>query len=74
MQRAERIYEDRLRTELERSHLHAFVAIEPESGEFFLGETLSDAAAAARVKFPERRCAVLRVGHETTVHIGAAST
>jgi hypothetical protein len=73
-ERAERIYEERFRVGLERSHLHAFVAIEPDSGEYFLGRTLSEAAAAARAKYPDRPCGILRVGHEATVHIGAAAT
>ena len=71
LQRAERIYEERLRQELERSHLNFFVAIEPESGEHFLGRTLSEASASARTAYPERRTAVLRVGHRVTIHIGA---
>ena len=69
-ERAERIYADRLRVNLEQSHANTFVAIEPESGDYFLGRTLSEAAAAARVKYPDRRCGVIRVGHSTTVHIG----
>ena len=42
-ERAERFYQTRLRTDLERAHLNSFVAIEPESGTFFLGRTLSEA-------------------------------
>ena len=69
--RAEQIYEERLRSDLEKSHLHYFVAIEPDSGDHFLGRTLSEASAAARAKHPNRRCGVFRVGHDTTVHIGS---
>ena len=66
-----RIYEDRLRKDLESSHLDSFVAIEPESGDYFLGRTLSEASAAARATHPGRRTGVLRVGHEAALHIGA---
>jgi hypothetical protein len=69
-ERAERYYQERLRTDLERSHLNSFVAIEPESGDYFLGRTLSEASAAARVAHPNRRCCVLRVGHSVALHIG----
>lgn len=69
--RANRLYQERLRTKLERSHLNSFVAIEPESGDFFLGRTLSEASAAASIVHPDRRCCVLRVGHPVTLHIGA---
>lgn len=71
MQKVTGIYEDRLRKDLEREHLHSFVAIEPESGDHFLGRTLSEAAAAAHTAHPDRRCGVLRVGHRATIHIGA---
>ena len=74
LQRAERIYEDRLRQELERTHPNYFVAIEPESGEYFLGRTLSEASAAARRAHPQRRTAVLRVGHRVTIDIGGFPT
>lgn len=72
-QRAERFYQERLRTDLERSHLNSFVAIEPESGDFYLGRTLSEASAAASAAHPDRRCCVLRVGHPVAIHIGAGS-
>ena len=71
MQKVNAIYEDRLRKDLERTHLNSFFAIEPESGDFYLGRTLSEAAAAAHAAHPDRRSGVLRVGHQATVHIGA---
>jgi hypothetical protein len=69
--RGQRIYDERLRADLERTHPDFFVAIEPDSGDFFLGRTLSEASAAAHAVHPERRSCVLRVGHRVTVHIGA---
>lgn len=71
MATVKRIYEDRLRKDLESTHLDAFIAIEPESGDFFLGRTLSEASAAARAVHPNRRTGVLRVGHEAALHMGA---
>jgi hypothetical protein len=71
--RAERFYQDRLRTDLERTHLNSFVAIEPESGNFFLGRTLSEASAAASAAHPDRRCCVLRIGPSVALHLGAGS-
>jgi hypothetical protein len=72
-ERAERFYQERLRADLERTHLNSFVAIEPESGDFFLGRTLSEASAAASAAHPDRRCCVLRIGHPVALHIGAGS-
>lgn len=74
VRRAEQIYEERLRAELERTHRDFFVAIEPDSGEHFLGRTLSDASAAAYAVHPDRRTFVLRVGHRVTVQMGAGKT
>jgi hypothetical protein len=67
---AKRIYEDRLRTSLEQSHMNEFVAIEPISGEHFLGRTLSEAIGASRLKYPDRLTHALRVGHKAAVHFG----
>lgn len=67
---ARRIYEEQLRERLEKSHLDAFVAIEPVSGDHFLGQTLSEAIGAARTKYPDRLAHALRVGHRAAIHFG----
>lgn len=67
---AKRIYESQFRDLLEQSHLHEFVAIEPVSGEYFLGRTLSDAIGASRKKYPDRLAHALRVGHKAAIHFG----
>lgn len=69
-EQARRIYEERLRDSLEQSHLNEFVAIEPVSGEHFLGRTLSEAIGASRVKYPNRLAHALRIGHKATIHFG----
>lgn len=69
-ERAERIYRNQLQADLERAHRNSFVAIEPESGAYYLGKTLSEASAAASAAHPDRRCCVLRVGHPVALHIG----
>ena len=73
-QKAERIYEDSLKETLERTHPGQFVAIEPASGDYFLGLTLSEAIAAARKAHAERLPHVLRVGHRSTIHIGVCES
>ena len=70
IERAKRIYAERLQAELESKHLNRFVAIEPESGEHFLGATFDEAAFAARAKHPTRMSHVIRVGHRAAFHIG----
>lgn len=69
-EKAQNIYDARLRSDLERTHLNYFVAIEPESGDHFLGETLSEAASSARAAYPDRRACILRVGHRAAVQMG----
>jgi len=69
--RARRIYDELLRATLEASHMNEFVAIEPISGEYFLGRTLSEAIGAAREKYPDRLAHALRVGHKAAVHLGS---
>jgi len=67
---AKRIYEEQLRASLEKSHMNEFVAIEPMSGEYFLGRTLSEAIGASRLKYPDRLAHALRVGHKAAIHFG----
>jgi hypothetical protein len=69
--RAQAIYERDLRHRLEETDLNAFVTIEPESGDYYLGQTLSEAIQAARAAHPNRLSFTLRVGHRSAVHIGA---
>jgi len=67
---ARRIYEERLRAKLEESDMDKFVAIEPISGDFFLGQTLSEAIGASRTKYPDRLAHGFRVGHKAAIHLG----
>jgi len=67
---ARRIYEERLRAKLEVSDMDKFVAIEPISGDYFVGQTLSDAIGASRRKYPDRLAHAVRVGHEVAIHLG----
>lgn len=69
-QQATEFYEQELRSQLEATHPHAFVAIEPVSRTFFLGETLSEAGRKARKAFPDRLSFAVRVGHTAAIHIG----
>jgi hypothetical protein len=68
--RAEALYAEELRTKLEVDHQDEFVAVEPISGDYYLGKTLSEAIAAARDAHPDRLSHALRVGHATALHFG----
>ncbi len=67
---AEHIYDERLRTLLDPKYRDEFVAIEPVSGDYFLGKTLSEAMGAARDAHPNRLSHAIRVGHDTALHFG----
>jgi hypothetical protein len=70
IERAKRIYAERLRAVLEPQHLNRFVAIEPDSGEYFLGETFDEAVKAARARHPSRLSHTIRIGHRAAFHLG----
>ena len=72
VERAKLIYAQRLQATLEADHRDRFVAIEPDSGEYFLAESLDEAVRAARTKHPNRISHVIRVGHIAAIHIGGA--
>ncbi len=70
VQKAEALYEGRLQAMLEADHVDAFVAIEPESEEYFLGATINEAAKAANESYPNRPTHVVRVGHKAALYLG----
>ncbi len=72
--RAKQVYQRELKERLESDHRDEYVAIEPESKSFFLGNSFIDAAMAAKTAYPDRKSFVLRIGHEAAFHIGASST
>ena len=73
-ERAKQMYERELQAQLESNHRDKYVAIEPESKSYFLGDSFIDAALAAKAAYPDRKSFVLRIGHEAAFHIGASST
>jgi hypothetical protein len=70
VRRAEEFYAAKLRSVLEPEHIDEFVVIEPESGDYFLGNTRSEASRAARKSHPDRLTHAMRVGHRAALHFG----
>jgi hypothetical protein len=64
------LYEQRLKATLERERRGEFVAIEPTSGDYFLGRTMGEASDRALASHPDRLHHVLRIGYPVTVEIG----
>lgn len=74
IERAKQIYAERLQAALEPQHRGRYVAIEPESVEHFLAETLDGAVRAARARHPARLSHTVRVGHPAALHLGGAQS
>jgi len=70
--RARVLYDQHLKAALEASHRNQFVAIEPDSGEHYLGRTMDEAINRARQAHPERISYVMRIGHLAAVEIGSS--
>jgi hypothetical protein len=68
--RAKRLYAGQLQTELESQHMGWFIAIEPVSGEYFLGATFDETVKSARTKYPSRLSHTLRIGQRAAFHMG----
>jgi hypothetical protein len=60
---AEKLYEEKLRPELESKHKGEIVVIDAESGDYFLGSTLQEANESARKKYPNNVFYAIKVGY-----------
>ncbi len=69
-EKARLLYDEKYRTYLEKSDHGAFVCIEPESGDYFLGKTFDEAVNRAIDAHPDRLTHTLRVGHDVALHLG----
>jgi hypothetical protein len=70
---AKAFYERELKARLEAENPDQFVAIEPRSKTYFLGDTFIAAALAAKQAFPNQTSFVIRIGREAAFHLGASS-
>ena len=71
LQRGKRIYEERLKSLLEPEHNGEMLAVEVESGDYFLGRTATEAYRKAKAKHPGKELAFLRVGAKAAFFVGA---
>ena len=59
-----------LSVQLEPENLGRFIAIEPFSGRYFLGDTGAQALVAARSEMPDRIFYLMRIGYRAAHTIG----
>ena len=71
---AKQFYERELKARLEADHRDEFVAIEPQSRSFYLGDSFVEAALAAKQAHPDRKSFVIRIGHDAAFHLGAGAS
>ena len=74
VERGQSTYRESLASLLEPSHMGKFVAVEPDSGRYFLGSTASTALVAAHAAMPEKLFYLTRVGRETAHTVGGHAT
>lgn len=70
---AKQLYETELRRKLEPNCHGKYLAIEPETKAYFLGDKFIAVAMAARDACRGKKTFVLRIGHDAAFHIGGRS-
>jgi hypothetical protein len=68
--RGKRFYDEHLKASLEPEHNGRFVAIEPDSGRYFLGDTLLEATHAGRAAMPDKQFYLNRIGFRAVYKLG----
>ncbi len=67
-ERGQKIYEDRLKDEMEPRHKGRIIAIEVETGDYFLGDSVIEAVNKAKEKYPDKVFFIARIGYKA-VHV-----
>lgn len=62
-EKARKIYEEKYKDKLEPEEKGRIVAIEVESGDMFLGDSVTEVAMVARKKYPDKFFYFIRIGY-----------
>jgi len=65
--RAKQLYKTKLKALLEPEHKGEYVVIEPESGDYYLGHTMSEAHEKALAKHPDGKFFLAKVGYKAAL-------
>ncbi|WP_425396755.1 hypothetical protein [Aeoliella sp.] len=68
--RAKRLYAEKLQAQLEAEHRGRYVAIDPDSERYFLGDTFDEAVNAALDELPDQITHTIHIGHRAALHLG----
>jgi hypothetical protein len=66
-QKAMRLYRTKLKALLEPTYIGKFAAIEPDSGDYFVGNRMAEAMQKARAKHPDKKFFLVRIGFKAAV-------
>lgn len=65
--KAVRLYETKLKALLEPACIGKFAAIEPDSGDYFVADRMTEAMQKARAKHPDKKFFLVRIGFKAAV-------
>lgn len=67
IRKGKRLYETKLKALLEPEHRGEYAAIEPDSGDYYLGHTMSEACEKASAEHPDKKFFLVRIGYKAAV-------
>lgn len=67
IRQGKKLYKERLRNLLEPDYQGKYVAIEPESGDYYLGHTMSEAYEKAAAAYRDKKFYLTRVGSRAAI-------
>ena len=68
--RGKKFYQDKLKALLEPSQTGQFVALEPDTEQYFVAADAVDALLAGRAKMPDKLFFLVRIGYPTAHKMG----
>jgi hypothetical protein len=71
MQRADALYQDKLKAILEPEYNNKFIAIEPDSGEYAVADSTGNAMRAMHSRFPTQPLLLKKIGPEPEYDLAA---
>lgn len=69
LRKGERLYQTKLKAILEPIYTGKFAVIEPDSGEYFLGDRIGEAVEKAQAKYPDKLVYIVRIGFRAAIKI-----
>ncbi|HLQ43251.1 MAG TPA: hypothetical protein VK137_00865 [Planctomycetaceae bacterium] len=67
---AEKVYDERLKQQLERDHFGEVIALEPDTGDYVLGKDFREVSETSRQRFGRKQVYIFRVGGGGALKIG----